>query len=128
MKNEKNDLVLTVDQQKAQLVKEILIRHIFHRHSPTLNQLASEVNMNRRKVEEIFEQRYGQSIYRYFLDIKMKRILRYVRENKMSLKEVSEKFEYSDQSALTVAFKRKFGISPSSFRERVKYGIQKVPM
>jgi AraC-like DNA-binding protein len=120
MKNENESQLLSADQQKAQLIKEILIRHIFQQRPPTLDQLARKINMNRRKMEEVFERRYGKSVYRYFLDIKMKRILRYVHENKLSLKEIAEKFSYSDQSALTVAFRRKFGSNPSRIRNESK--------
>jgi len=120
MKNEDSKLIITTDQQRAQFIKETLIRNISQQHPPTLDELARMINVNRRKVEEIFEERYGKSIYRYFLDIKMKRILRYVRENKLSLKEISEKFGYSDQSALTVAFRRKFGSNPSRIRNESK--------
>jgi CRISPR type III-B/RAMP module RAMP protein Cmr1 len=120
MKNENDSRVLGTDQQKAQLIKEILIGHISQQHPPTLDQLARVINVNRRKMEEIFERRYGKSIYRYFQDLKMKRILRYVRESKLSLKEISEKFGYSDQSALTVSFRRKFGSNPSRIRNESK--------
>lgn len=118
MKNRNTKLIVTTDQQKAQLIKETLIRNIFQQRPPTLDQLARMINVNRRKLEEIFQQRYGKSIYRYFLDIKMKRILRYVKEDRISLKEISEMFGYSHQSALTLAFKRKFGVNPSQLKKK----------
>lgn len=108
---------LTADEQKAQLIKEILIGHIYETHPPTLHVLARMINANRRKTEELFEQRYGKPIHRYFQDIKMKKIRRYVSENKLSLKEISEKFGYNNQSALTLAFRRKFGFTPSRLRQ-----------
>ena len=117
MKNKGENLTLTVSQQKAQIIKEILIRNIYRQHPPTINQLAKMTNVNRRKIEEIFERRYGQPIYHYFLDVRMKRILRDVRENKIPLKAISEKFGYNHQSALTLAFRRKYGINPSQLRK-----------
>lgn len=120
MKNEDTKLIITTDQKKAQLIKEMLISHIFQPHPPTLDELARIINVNRRKMEEIFEQRYGKSIYKYFLDVKMKKILRYVKEDRISIKEISEMFGYNHQSALTLAFRRKFGMNPSRFREKKK--------
>lgn len=126
MKNENDSRVPGTDQQKAQLIKEILIGHISQQHPPTLDQLARIINVNRRKMEEIFKRRYGKSIYRYFQDLKMKRILRYVRESELSLKEISEKFGYSHYPAFTLAFRRKLGINPSRFRkEKAASGLKK---
>lgn len=77
--------------------------------------LAREIGINQTKLKTGFKQLFGTTIFDYAIDQKMKLAIALLEENRLSLTEISYKIGYSHPNHFSLAFKRRFGVSPSMF-------------
>ena len=77
--------------------------------------LAREIGINQTKLKIGFKQLFGTTIFDYAIDQKMKLAIALLEENRLSLTEISYKIGYSHPNHFSLAFKRRFGVSPSMF-------------
>jgi len=62
----------------------------------------------------LFKKTFNVSPMKYIADIKLNKALEYIYEGQLSIKDIGVKLGYTDQFIFSKAFKKKFGISPSS--------------
>ncbi len=84
---------------------------------PAVNELARTFQVDRATIFRAFKQNLGMSPKAYIEQIRLDRAANLLREGKMSIKQVAAVSGYSDPGYFSVAFKRKFGVMPSKFRE-----------
>lgn len=101
------------DIQALFRVKHILINEYISIPS-TLN-LSKECGLSVRKLQRLFRQVFGKSIYKYAMDIKMNEAKKLLASKKFSVSEVGYKVGYSNLSHFTIKFKSTFGLSPKTF-------------
>lgn len=95
-----------VFQQAVQYMTE----HIYGQ--PTVAEIAKHCFLSESGLKRIFTKYAGISIHKYFLTLKFK-IAAQLLQDGMSVREVSEKLNFSSQSYFSVSFKREIGINPS---------------
>ena len=66
-----------------------------------------------RTLQRGFGRLFGTTVFGYLTDQRMKRAERWLREGNRTVLEVAIMTGYSNPTHFSVAFKRKFGISPS---------------
>ena len=84
------------------------------RDSP-LQDLASEIGLNLKKLKEGFKKIYGDTVYGYLLDYKMNEARSMLNTKKYNINEISIKLGYSTSSHFIAAFKKKFGTTPKKY-------------
>jgi transcriptional regulator len=77
--------------------------------------LAREIGINQTKLKTGFKQVFGTTIFDYTIDKRMKLAIALLEEKRLSLTEISYKIGYSHPNHFSSAFKRRFGVSPSTF-------------
>ena len=82
---------------------------------PTLQDLASEIGLNVKKLKEGFKQIYGETVFGYLLDYKMNEARSMLNSKQYNVNEISIKLGYSTSSHLISAFKKKFGTTPKKY-------------
>ncbi len=82
---------------------------------PTIGLLAKESGMNERKLQKLFKQVFGKSIYQFALTLKMKEAQKLLETRKYSVSEVGYLVGYSNLSHFSQKFKEHVGIAPKSF-------------
>ena len=82
---------------------------------PTIDFLARASGMNERKLQKLFKQVFGQSIYQFALTLKMKEAKKLLQSKKYSVSEVGYMVGYSNLSHFTQKFKEHVGITPKAF-------------
>ena len=82
---------------------------------PTIDFLAKESGMNERKLQKLFKQVFGKSIYQYALVLKINRAKRLLESKKYSVSEVGYMVGYSNLSHFTQKFKEHTGTTPKTF-------------
>ena len=95
-----------VFQQAVQYMTE----HIYGQ--PTVSQIAKHCFLSESGLKRLFTKYAGISIHKYFLTLKFK-IATQLLQDGMSVREVSEKLNFSSQSYFSVAFTREIGTNPS---------------
>ncbi|QTH20218.1 helix-turn-helix transcriptional regulator [Rhizorhabdus wittichii] len=102
------------DFDKIHLVRERLIRGTIP--PPSLKELARDVGLGPTKLKDGFKALFGQSIFAFSHDIRMRHARDLLRRNDMSIARVAEAVGYDYQQSFTVAFQRYFGVLPRNYR------------
>ena len=96
---------------KALLEQESHLKH-------TIEELAMRIGMNRTKLQAGFKQCFGMTIHEYVLEMRMNeayRLLTSFSKGTYSIEEVARSVGYKNYAHFSTMFKKKFGVSPSSF-------------
>lgn len=79
------------------------------------SELAELVHMSPKYFITYFRQVIGITPHQYQIQHKMLKASALIKEQKYSIKEISDKLGYSDQYNFSTAFKKHFGSSPSHY-------------
>ncbi len=85
---------------------------------PTIAQLAQEVGMSETVLKTNFKNYFGNTIYGYLFEYRMNIAEKLLQNTTYTIAEIAEQSGYEHASHFTTAFKRKFGVSPTSYRIR----------
>lgn len=80
-----------------------------------INELAELINMSEKYFITFFKKTMGITPRQYIIQIKMKKALEYLHEQKFSVKEVASLVGYPDIYSFSKAFKKIYGIAPTKF-------------
>jgi AraC-type DNA-binding domain-containing proteins len=82
----------------------------------TIIQLAKHVGVNQTKLKNDFKLAYGNTIFGYLQDLRMKEAKRYLLDTTLSIQEISMRLGYQNMSNFSIAFKKSMGYSPNKLR------------
>ena len=105
-----------VDEQnvlKIRKAKDIIISRMSE--PPSLQELATEIGLNLKKLKEGFKQIYGDTVYSFLFDYKMEQARKLLESNQYNVNEVGLQVGYSTASHFIAAFKKKFGTTPKKY-------------
>lgn len=80
--------------------------------------LLSRTNLSRRVLEKRFHDLVGHSPHEQILRVRFARVKSLLLETDLSLAEIADRTGFTHIEYLSVAFKKRFGVTPSAFRER----------
>ena len=83
----------------------------------TVTLLATETGMSRSALSARFSELVGQSVKQYLTEWRMQLARQELRETNQTMAALSEKYGYHSEAAFSRAFKRVFGVAPSSVRK-----------
>lgn len=86
----------------------------------TLNDFAEKMGVSPRHAERIIKDYYGTSFKKLRYEAKMAMAATLLEQQKLSVDECSLRCGYTSSSAFITAFKRKYGITPKTYREECK--------
>ena len=84
--------------------------------SPSIAKLSSMVGLNRRKLTEGFKAVYGHTVAGFALELRMRKGYQLLKESPLAVHEIAAECGYKHPSNFTIAFRRRFGSSPSEVR------------
>lgn len=111
---------LNINPQEIQRlfnVKSLLLKEYVS--IPSTDYLAQEFGISQRKLQRLFKQVFGKSIYQFAMEIKMNEAKTLLISKKYSVSEVGYRVGYSNLSHFTQKFKEWFGVTPKSFLSSV---------
>jgi len=97
-------------------VKETLLEDLST--TPPIKELAEQYGFSESKLQKLFKQVFGKSLYQYALYERMLWAHKMLSAQKCSVSEVGYQLGYSNLSHFTKAFRNQFGINPKSFRQQ----------
>jgi AraC-like DNA-binding protein len=87
---------------------------------PSLHQLALMVGTNECKLKHGFKNLFGATVFGHLFDYRMEMACRYLLDSDKSIQEIASLTGYEHHSHFSMAFKRKFCVSPQAYRQRQK--------
>jgi AraC-like DNA-binding protein len=87
-------------------------------HEPiSLQDLSYKYGMNRGKLQEGFRHAYGKTVHEFIVEARITRSLQLLRETSLSVKTIASRLGYKHVTNFSVAFRQRFGFSPSAIRQ-----------
>ncbi len=85
---------------------------------PSIAELSAQVGLNRRKLTEGFKSVYGDTVGGYSLELRMRKGYQLLKETEQTVNDIAISCGYEHANNFTIAFRRRFGCSPSSVRHQ----------
>lgn len=85
----------------------------------TLGDLADEIGMSKYYFSRVFKEKTGSTPYQFFLTRRLERARRMLLEGKWSITEIAHQLNFSDQSHFSRVFRKKYGINPRAYLEKI---------
>jgi len=82
----------------------------------TINEIAKSFNINRSHLFRLFKAKMNISIHEYLSNIRMTNALLLLKKEHYSIKQVSEMVGFQDYPNFLKQFKKKYGVTPKSYR------------
>lgn len=113
-----------VSNQKGELSKAEKITEYLHAHiydKLTLNELCDNFFMQKSQISAIFKSHTGQSPMKYFGNLKIEEAKKLLRDDELSVSEISYKLKFSDIYSFSRAFKTATGFSPTEYKKSISH-------
>jgi len=101
------------DIQSLYAVKERMLEHL--EIPPVIPELAAHANMSPSKLKRLFRQIFGNSIFSYYQEFRMKEAARLLKEDKLSVSDVGYQLGFTNLSHFSRVFKDHIGLKPKEY-------------
>lgn len=101
------------DIQAIYKVKEQMLKHL--ETPPLISELAVCAGMSSSKLKRLFKQIFGNSIFSYYQNFRMKEAARLLKEEKLSVSEVGYQMGFTNLSHFSKVFNEYLGMKPKQF-------------
>ena len=95
-------------------VREYIEAHVCDRL--TSRDIVARFHFGKSYIYDLFKRTYGKSIIGYHAELKIEEAKRLLREEPLTVSEISERLSFETPEYFSRAFKRKVGMSPRAFR------------
>ena len=113
-RDEKHLVALNInDIQNIYKVKEQMLEHLVI--PPVIKELSVCANMSPSKLKRLFKQIFGNSIFSYYQEFRMKEAARLLKEEKQSVSDVGYQLGFTNLSHFSRVFKEHIGIKPKQY-------------
>ncbi|BCQ34471.1 MULTISPECIES: helix-turn-helix domain-containing protein [Erwinia] len=103
----------TADIERLHQAKDLLADRLLQ--PPSLAELALSVGINTRKLTVGFRRLFGESVFEYLQNLRLQTAWQMLTEGEMSVSTTAYRVGYTP-AHFSVAFRKKFGVSPKSLR------------
>ena len=112
----KNTNISSLNKNDIQTIYAIRDKVIFDLSTPpSIADLASEACMSASKLRSLFKQVFGNSIFSYFQNLRMKEAAQLLKAGKLSVSEVGYQLGFTNLSHFSRVFEEHIGIKPKKY-------------
>jgi AraC family transcriptional regulator len=104
-----------LEQEKICQAKEYIMRRLNAKLS--IASISRHVGTNQCYLKKGFKEMFGQSVFGFVQECKMKKAKQLLSNPKYSVSEVAYKLNYACLSSFSQAYKRYYGVCPSGLRD-----------
>lgn len=101
----------------AELICEYMKNNIYS--NITLNEICTKFLFGKTQLCKIFRENTGQSPIEYYCALRISEAKKLIRENNLSVSQISDLLGYSSIHTFSRAFKKETGLSPVSYRKSI---------
>jgi AraC-like DNA-binding protein len=84
----------------------------------TIYEISEMLHVSQTQLKNSFRNYYGESVYKYIRSRKMQQAAVQLEEGKFSVMEIAGMYGYENCSKFAAAFRKEYGLSPSSYRKQ----------
>jgi AraC-like DNA-binding protein len=99
------------------MVKEQMLAHL--ETPPLIKEMSKSAGMSPSKLKRLFKQIFGNSIFNYYQDFRMKRAAILLKEEKLSVSEVGHMLGFTNLSHFSRVFAAHTGMKPKQYSRRL---------
>ena len=88
--------------------------------TPQVDELAQKLGTNRRRLSEVFRERFGCTATAWLRERRMTLGRQWLVQTKMTVQQISEELGFSSPANFATAFRERFGLQPREYRMRVR--------
>ncbi|REC45466.1 helix-turn-helix domain-containing protein [Chryseobacterium pennipullorum] len=113
-RNEKNLYALNAkDIETVYTIKEEILKNLAV--PPVISALSLQAGMSPTKLKRLFKQIFGNSIFRYYQEFRMKEAAFLLKEKKYTVSEVGYRMGFSNMSHFSKVFQEHIGLKPKQY-------------
>ena len=86
--------------------------------SLTIEQICRKTAYSKAYLFRVFKEKTGKTIMHYFMELKIERAKQLLKENELSVREISESLAFNTPDYFTKVFKRFTGLTPLAYKRR----------
>lgn len=101
------------DVEKIYKIKDKILAQLYI--PPVLNDLAQEAGMSQSKLKRLFKQIFGESIFNYYQNFRMREAARLLKAHKLTVSEVGYEMGFTNLSHFTRVFEEHIGMKPKKY-------------
>jgi AraC-like DNA-binding protein len=101
------------DIQTIYKIKEQMLEHLDT--PPIIKELAVRANMSPSKLKRLFKQIFGNSIFSYYQEFRMKEAARLLKEEKLSVSDAGYQLGFTNLSHFSRTFQEHIGMKPKQY-------------
>lgn len=94
-------------------VRAQMLEHL--ENPPVIHELATTANMSPTKLKRLFKQIFGDSIFSYYQEFRMKEASRLLKAGKLSVSDVGNQLGFTNLSHFSKVFKSHLGMNPKKY-------------
>lgn len=83
---------------------------------PSLKQIAHQVGTNPTKLSKVFQQHFGMTMFDYLHEHRLIQEQHLLRQTSLPIQQIADNIGYKNHCDFSVAFKRRFGLTPRQYR------------
>lgn len=106
----------STDLDRIHQAKDILLRQIDN--PPSLMTLARQVGLNDCTLKRGFRQVFGTTVFGYLHHYRLEQARSLLSENRYSIRAIAQTVGYTNLSAFSTAFRKKYGVSPRAMQRQ----------
>ncbi len=116
------------DKYPQQIYVEHVLRYIERNYSKEIrvSQLAKEMGLSRSYLSSCFKKQMGETVQDYLMRIRMEKAETLLITESVSIGQIAGEVGYEDQLAFSKVFRKKYGMSPSEYRQNYKGNEEKL--
>lgn len=98
---------------------ELVMKYIQQNYASkiTLDILSDKFSCSQSMLVKCFKREYGTTIMNALMDIRLKKAAEYLKNGRLSVKEIAAECGFSEQNYFSKAFSKKYNCSPSEYRK-----------
>jgi AraC-like DNA-binding protein len=98
---------------------QMLLINNVENHFPTITHMAKEANMSESKFKDLFKKITGSTPNAFFMDNKLNLAKELLETKQLSISQISDRLNFTNNSYFASRFKEHFGISPRTFIQQL---------
>ncbi len=102
------------DQERIRYARDYVVDHVDN--PPSLSELARIIGINEYKLKRGFKEIFQTTVFGYLSDYRLTKARQILLDRSKTITEIAYDLGYSSPQHFSTAFKKKFGVSPSSAR------------
>ena len=110
----RQSLLKAKELDRVQSARDILVQRL--NSPPTLIELAHQVGLSNRKLQQGFRHLFGTTVFGYLCNYRMEQAKHLLSHSHTTVAEVAAKVGYRNPEAFSTAFRRQFAISPKTYQ------------